>query len=231
MLVEPTLDAARLALDDALRTALANRLAAPASPDAPAGPDAEADALALRRLLAGADAAQRAVILAVWGRIAGATGPLVVHGSAAALLAADRHGLTFQTVADADAALGAVEAGARALIDLDGRPWWGRLLARPALRVVAALPDDPHGRPRALMIAREPGGPTGDDRTFWVTDSAAPEVRIIEALTACGFAAQPLTASAGLKLFMLAGYVQVEDGRLPAAPGALKGVIGAAPVH
>ena len=225
MLVEPTLDAGLLALDDALRTALANRLAASARPDA------ETDALALRRLLAGADAGQAALVKAVWGRIAAATGPLVVHGDAAALLAADRHGLAFQTVADADAALTATEGGARALIDLGARPWWGKLLARPALRVVAALPDDPDGLPRALMIAREPGGPTGDDRTFWVTDSAAPDARIVEALTGCGLAARPLAASAGLKLFMLAGYVQAEDGRLPAAPGALKGVIGAAPVH
>ena len=225
MLVEPTLDPGLLALDDALRTALANRLAVTASPDA------EADTLALRRLLGGADAAQAAVIKAVWGRIAAATGPLLVHGPAAALLAADRHGLAFQTAAEADTALAAVEGGARALIDLGPRPWWGKLLARPALRVVAALPDDRHGQPRALMIARESGGPTGDDRTFWVTDSAAPDARIVEALTGCGLAARPLAASAGLKLFMLAGYVQVEDGRLSAAPGALKGVIGAAPVH
>ena len=39
-----------------------------------------------------------------------------------------------------------------------------------------------------------------------------------------------LPRSDGLKLFMLAGYVQSEDGRLIDAPGSLKGVIGAAPV-
>jgi hypothetical protein len=38
-----------------------------------------------------------------------------------------------------------------------------------------------------------------------------------------------LIAAGGLKLFMLAGYVQAEDGRLASAPGSLSGVIGAAP--
>ena len=39
-----------------------------------------------------------------------------------------------------------------------------------------------------------------------------------------------LIAAGGLKLFMLAGYVQAEDGRLASAPGSLSGVIGAAPI-
>ena len=44
-----------------------------------------------------------------------------------------------------------------------------------------------------------------------------------------GATATPLIEAGGLKLFMLAGYVQAEDGRLSSAPGTLSGVIGAAP--
>ena len=43
-----------------------------------------------------------------------------------------------------------------------------------------------------------------------------------------GFAAEMVANAGGLKLFTLAGYVQREDERLKDAPGALKGVIGAA---
>ena len=149
----------------------------------------------------------------------------------AGLLAADRFGLSARAVADADAALTQAASGAHALIDLAGRPWWGKLLARPELRVVAALPDDRQGVPSALMVATSATGPTGDDRTFWVTDSKAPDARIVEALSACGFVARALASAGGLKLFMLAGYVQAEDPRLASAPGTLNGVIGAAPVY
>ena len=227
MLVEPELDAARLALDRALAGALAERIAVGAA----GGPDAEA--ISLRALLAGGiDARQAAVLRAVWGRIDAATGLTLIATPAAQALAADRFGLAFRTVADAEAALVEAGKGSRALIDLAGpRPWWGKLLARPELRVTAALPDDRHGLPRALMVSSQTPGPTGDDRTFWVTDSALPEPRIVEALTGAGLAARPLIVAGGLKLFLLAGYVQAEDGRLSAAPGALKGVIGAAPVY
>uniref|UniRef100_A0A0N4ZDX9 Transposase n=1 Tax=Parastrongyloides trichosuri TaxID=131310 RepID=A0A0N4ZDX9_PARTI len=51
------------------------------------------------------------------------------------------------------------------------------------LKVIAALPDDAAGAPRALMVGTEAPGPTGDDRTFWVTDSAWPDARIVEALS------------------------------------------------
>jgi hypothetical protein len=108
--------------------------------------------------------------------------------------------------------------------------WWGRLLADPELRVVGALPDDRNGLPRALMVQKTPPGPTGDDRTLWITDSQAPDARIVETMSTSGLAAMPLIAAGGLKLFMLAGYVQPEDGRLASAPGALSGVIGAAPL-
>ncbi|MGV8929833.1 MAG: hypothetical protein ACOH1E_08765 [Brevundimonas sp.] len=225
MLVEPQADSERLALDRALAEALRLRLAV--------GPRTapDADAIALRELLIPMSPAQTAVVRAVLGRIDAATGaPLVVWGPAAQTLAADRFGLSARSASEPEQALAAVRDGARALIDLTpAKPWWGRLLAEPALRVVAALPDDPHGLPRALMIQRVQPGPTGDDRTFWATDSKAPDARIVESLGTAGLVASPLIAAGGLKLFMLAGYVQAEDGRLASAPGNLSGVIGAAP--
>jgi len=224
MLEEPQLDAGRLDLDAALSQALAARLAA----GPVAAPDAEV--IALRQALGRTANPDAAILQAVWGRIAARTGsPVTAAGHQAQLLAADRFGLSFRIAADSEAALAEASAGARALIDLGGgKAWWGRLLARHDLRIVAALPDDRHGVPRALMVSTERPGPTGDDRTFWVTDSSLSDVRVVEALTAAGLAARPLAATGGLKLFMLAGYVQAEDGRLSAAPGALKGVIGAA---
>jgi hypothetical protein len=139
--------------------------------------------------------------------------------------------LSARLAARPDAALKAVRDGARALMDLTpSDPWWGRLLAEPELRVVAALPDHGAGHPRALMVQRTASGPTGDDRTFWVTDSPLSAGRIASALGKAGLAASPLIEAGGLKLFALAGYVQAQDGRLDDAPGSLKGVIGAAPL-
>jgi len=226
MLTEPEEDAERLALDRAVANAVRARLAAGARPR----PDAEA--IALRQTLAGEPPAGSAVLRAVLGRIDAISGaPLVVWGSASQTLAADRYGLSARTAADPDQALAVVRDGARALMDLTSAfGWWGRLLAEPSLRVVAALPDDRHGVPRALMVQKAEPGPTGDDRTFWTTDSAAPAAAIVEALAASGLAASPVIAAGGLKLFMLAGYVQAEDGRLASAPGGLSGVIGAAPL-
>lgn len=226
MLVEPEADTERLALDRAVAEAVRLRIAAGPRPS----PDA--DAIALRELLKDLSPAAAAAVRAVLGRIDAANGPpLVVWGAASQTLAADRFGLTARTTAEPERALAAVRDGARALLDLTpGKAWWGRLLAEPALRVVTALPDDRHGLPRALMVQRAEPGPTGDDRTFWATDSHAPDDRIVETLSAAGLAATPLIAAGGLKLFMLAGYVQAEDGRLASAPGSLSGVIGAAPL-
>ena len=227
LLDEPRVDNDRLVLDQALIEALTDRLAAGTDPS----PDASV--LALRALLAEShDGHQSAMLRALWGRIEARTGlAMVVAGPAAQLLAADRFGLSAQAAADPEAALARAATGARALIDLaTGRPWWGKLLARPDLRVIAALPDDRNGIPSTLMVAATPTGPTGDDRTFWVTDAALSDARIVEALASCGFAGKPLASSSGLKLFMLAGYVQAEDGRLDDAPGSLSGVIGSAPL-
>lgn len=226
MLVEPPEDESRLALDQALIAAARARLAA--------GPRGamDADAIALRQVLRDVPSAERAALRALLGRLEAAAGPPVVAcGPIAQLLAADRWGLAARPVNDAKAALAAALGGQRALIELGARPWWARLLAQPTLKVVAALPDSPVGAPRALLVSTEASGPTGDDRTFWVTDSPHADARIIAALSDAGLAAEPLTAGGGLKLFALTGYVQAEDGRLIGAPGSLTGVIGAAPVY
>ena len=226
MLKEPPQDAARLALDRALAHAVRARLAA--------GPRStpDADAIALREALAGLKPPEIAAARSILGRIDAAQGaPLVVWGPASQVLAADRFGLVARLAAKPEAALKAVHAGSRALMDLTSTStWWGRLLAEPDLRIVAALPDHGAGQPRSVMVQRASPGPTGDDRTFWATDSAAPDTKIISALANAGLAASPLIAAGGLKLFLLAGYVQAEDSRLANAPGALSGVIGAAPV-
>ena len=226
MLEEAPQDPERTARDITLRTALAARLSL-----AGAGrPDAEA--LALRQVLKGASPDETTVLKAVWGRLsAAAEGPLVIWGAAAQVLAADRFGVSGRLAAEPDQALDAAAKDARAVLDLTPqRPWWGRLLARPELKIVAALPDDANARPRVVIVSRRPPGPTGDDRTFWITDSARPDAEIVARLGETGLAAQPMLAGGGLKLFVLAGYVQAEDGRLSGAPGDLTGVIGAAPV-
>ncbi len=226
MLEEPPEDPARLAQDRALAKAVRARLAG-----GPRGtPDA--DAIALRAVLKGLSPAEAAAVRSVLGRIdAGHGAPLIVWGPASQVLAADRYGLVARVAGKPEAALKAARDGARALMDLaPSSAWWGRLLAEPELRVTAALPDHGAGLPRALMVQRAPTGPTGDDRTFWVTDSALAPGRIVPALGAAGLAASPLIEAGGLKLFALAGYVQARDGRLDDAPGDLRGVIGAAPV-
>ncbi len=227
MLTEPPIDERLDALDQAIAEAVRARVQAGAR----VGPDA--DAIALRALLTGGmNRKTWRIVRSVLGRVEAAQGARpVVCGAAALALAADRYGTPTKVFAEADEALTAVRMGSRAILDVQGpRPWWGRLLAMPDVRVVAALPDDAQQRPGALMIARQSPGPTGDDRTFWVTDSPGSEVRIAEALGQSGLSATLLYASGGLKLFMLTGYVQAEDGRLTTAPGSLKGVIGAAPV-
>lgn len=226
LLDEPAEDEARRDADLALMRAMHARASLGPAPS----PDAEA--LAVRAVVDEApDTAGLDLLRGVWGRLDAVGRPaLAVHGAEAALFAADRFGLNLRLVETPEAALAAVSGKGRALIEVGARPWWGRLLARPDLRVVAAFPETRHGRPRALMIAAAPPGPTGDDRTFWTTDSRLPDARIVEALGEAGLATEPLAAAGGLKLFMLAGYVQAEDGRLANAPGDLSGVIGAAPL-
>ena len=227
MLIEPEHDERLLALDRAVVEAVQARM------QAGARPGVDADSIALRALLGeGLDRRAADMVKAVLGRIdaAMAGGVIVACGATAVMLASERYGKAIKPMADPDEALIQVRVGGRAMIDLAGpRLWWSRLLAMPDLRVVAALPDDADGQPRALMISKVFGGPTGGDRTFWVTDSPQPEARVVEALAQGGLVGRMLVSGGGLKLFMLTGYVQEDDGRLAAAPGTLKGVIGTAP--
>ncbi len=226
MLATPEPDAGRQALDRALAEAVKARLAAGAHPTP------EVETIALRRALVGLSAAEAAAARCVLGRLDSANGPaLIVWGPASQVLAADRFGLTARMAATPEAGLAAARKGGRALMDLSAASaWWGRLLAEPRLRVTGALPDHGHGLPRALLVQPADPGPTGDDRTFWVTDSPWTDARIVRSLGEGGLAADPLIAAGGLKLFVLAGYVQADDGRLNGAPGEMSGVIGAAPV-
>lgn len=108
--------------------------------------------------------------------------------------------------------------------------WWGRLLAEPNLKVFAALPCLAAWGPlSALAVAEVEVEPTGDDRTFWVTDAPQSAKAIEDALSRDGVAATLLAEAGGLKLFKLAGFYQANDERLARAPGKLSGVIGAAP--
>jgi hypothetical protein len=226
MLPTPEPDPAREALDRALAEAVRARLAAGPHPTP------EVEAIALRRALAGLTPAEVAAARCVLGRLDSASGAaLTVWGPASQVLASDRFGLTVRMAATPEAALAAARKGGRALMDLTAASaWWGRLLAEPRLRVVGALPDHGHGLPRALLVQPADPGPTGDDRTFWTTDSPLADARIIGRLAEAGLAAEPLIAAGGLKLFVLAGYVQANDARLNGAPGEMSGVIGAAPL-
>lgn len=108
--------------------------------------------------------------------------------------------------------------------------WWGRLLAEPQLKVFAALPClAAWGPMSALAVAAVDIEPTGDDRTFWVTDAPGPAAAVEDALSRDGVAGSLLVEAGGLKLFELSGYYQAQDERLARAPGRLSGVIGAAP--
>jgi chorismate mutase len=108
--------------------------------------------------------------------------------------------------------------------------WWGRLLAEPQLKVFAALPClSAWGPLSALAVAAVDVEPTGDDRTFWVTDAAGPAAAVEATLSRDGVAADLVVEAGGLKLFALAGFYQASDERLARAPGHLSGVIGAAP--
>jgi hypothetical protein len=219
MLTEPTVDEARVAAERALAEAASAVANLPST-------DGDAEVIALRHALEGLSRPQKRMTLAVRGRL---SPPPVVCGPTAGLLAADRHGLGARAVATPEEALKAARSGTPVLIDLTGSPWWGRLLAEPILRVTAALPDD-GTPPRALRIEMRQPGPTGGDRTFWITDSRQPDARIVADLSAAGLIAEPLAEARGLKLFALAGYVQADDPRLADAPGALSGVIGSVPI-
>jgi hypothetical protein len=109
-------------------------------------------------------------------------------------------------------------------------PWWGRLLAEPALTVFASLPCLLSLGPQAaLAVAEAPLEPTGGDETYWVTDAREPAAQVETALGRDGVAARMIADAGGLKLFALAGFHQRDDARLARGPGRLTGVIGASP--
>lgn len=201
------------------------------------------EAQILRRLLAARTVASPQLLVCLWRQMMSDSlarqGPyhLSVWGAREAPRLAELARLRFgpapplKLVAEPAEALAAAKApgGVAVLALTPDNAWWGRLLAEPRLTVFAALPDVTRQGPlAALAVAEVEVEPSGGDETFWVTDAAAAPARIVEALGADGLAASLLAQAGGLKLFSLAGYVQREDQRLARAPGALKGVIGAA---
>jgi hypothetical protein len=124
------------------------------------------------------------------------------------------------------------ETGVVAILSLEpGSGWWGRLLAEPTLRAFAVVPClKVWGAPAALAVGAVDVEPSGGDQTLWVTDAAGPAAAVEAGLGDCGLVGDLLAEAGGLKLFALAGFIQPDDPRLVTAPGALKGVIGAAPL-
>ena len=230
---------------DAADAALLRQLSERASLDAdePAGAEVDlirsADTAALRRLLANPHPGLTpGAIVRVWRELHGrAPASLTVWPGRDPVPVIDHTRLQFGSVvdivlaADPEAALAAAaQPGAAAVLALDSdRPWWGRLLAQPAVKVFAALPClASHGDTTSLAVGLTAPEPTGRDQTFWVTDAPGSVATIVGALGADGVAAEPLASAGGLKLLTLAGFYQASDPRLARAPGRLSGVIGAA---
>ncbi|BBF80925.1 chorismate mutase [Asticcacaulis excentricus] len=121
------------------------------------------------------------------------------------------------------------------ILSLDPRAgaWWARLLAEPQVRVICALPERTPERPKGFAIAALKPEPTGDDVSYWVTDSRLSEAVLTELLGQRGLAAEWLGSTGGMKLFGLSGFVQEDDSRLDPkaekALGSLSGVIGTSP--
>jgi len=202
------------------------------------------EAIAIRELVR-ETRAPAALIVRLWRELAGAqrhasgAPPVTLHSARTPVrtldLARARFGAVgrYQRVEKAEAALAAAKApGGLAVIALDPQDaWWLRMLAEPDLKVISALPDLAGAGPRsALAVARAETGPTGGDETYFVTDAPGPARTVINAIQNAGFVADLIQETHGLKLLALAGYVQAEDPRLDAAPGRLKGVIGASPL-
>lgn len=199
----------------------------------------------MRRLLARPrDAAPASIVVRIWRELVGDSlsrqGPfhLSVFGGRDPVRAVDGARLRFgvapplkMAAKPEDALAAARTLGGVAILSLASEtPWWGRLLAEPKLKVFAALPClAAWGPTNALAVAEVDVEPTGDDRTFWVTDAAGSAKAIEEALGRDGVAGDLIAEAGGLKLFALAGYYQPQDERLARAPGRLSGVIGAAP--
>ena len=201
------------------------------------------EAQVLRRLIAARTSASPQLLVCLWRQMMADSlarqGPyhISVWGGRDALRVVELARLRFSATPPlkmaaepAEALAAAKTLGGVAVLALQGdSAWWGRLLAEPSLNVFAALPDFAHWGPStALAVAQVEVEPSGGDETFWVTDSALPASKIVDALGQNGLAGELIAQSGGLKLFSLAGYVQRGDERLAQAPGELKGVIGAA---
>ena len=203
------------------------------------------EAAILRRLVAAErTAANPSLIVRIWRELIGdslaSQGPFHVSvwggrdPGRAVELARNRFGAApplRQVARPEDAIAAAKTAGGVAVCALTpDSAWWGRLLAEPTLRVFAVLPClTAWGPMAALAVAKVVVEPTGDDRTFWVTDAPGLASAVESALSRDSVAADLIAEAGGLKLFMLAGYYQPDDERLTRAPGRLSGVIGAAP--
>jgi chorismate mutase len=197
------------------------------------------EAQILRRLLASRTAASPQLVVYLWRQIMAESlarqGPYhlsVWGGPRLSELARLRFGAAppLKLAAEPAEAIAAAktQGGVGVLALAPDSAWWGRLLAEPSLNVFAVVPDLGRQAPAALAVAAVEVEPSGGDETFWVTDSALPASKIVEALGRDGLAAEWVASSGGLKLLSLAGFVERSDQRLERAPGALKGVIGAA---
>ena len=203
------------------------------------------EAALLRRLLGRSRAAaSHSLVVRIWRELIGDSlsrqGPFHIHvwggrdPARAAELARHRFGaappMRLATKVE-DVLAAAKTPGGVGVLSLAGdTPWWGRLLAQPSLRVFAALPClAAWGPATALAVAEVQVEPTGDDRTFRVTDAPGSAVDIEAALGRDGVAGDLIAEAGGLKLFSLMGFYMAGDDRLARAPGRLSGVIGAAP--
>ena len=239
---------ARAALGKAIGEAKAQEEGSVAASSSLLRPDREA--MLIRKLIAmPRKAASEQVVVRIWRelisenlRIQGqAKGGLHLnlstgeHSQEVLVWARERFGFapTYGYVNDPPAAIAAArDVRHISVLSLDprGGAWWARLLAEPRVRIIAALPEMSKARPHAVALAAIAPEPTGDDLTFWVSDSAERENKIIDNLSQRGFAAEWLCTAQGLKLFGLSGYVQENDARLGGgALGSLSGIIGAAP--
>jgi hypothetical protein len=111
-----------------------------------------------------------------------------------------------------------------------GDPWFARLLAMPDLSVIDDDLVHDARTPTAFVVSRQWCEPSGEDRTWWLTDSALAPVAMEGRLSDLGFAARHGLSLGGVHLYALSGYVQRDDARLLDAPGRLTGVIGAVPI-
>lgn len=205
---------------------------------APAHGDPAEDAIALRAaLLRVRPGARQAMALRLWREAEGwreRRAAAVWPPDAATFDFGRRRfgeGAALKAAETPEAAIAAVGAEAVAVLALGtGRPWWGRLLARPRLKVFAALPElGAAGRRSALAVREGEVQMSGQDETFWVSDAGGSVAQVEDALARLGFAASIIDEAAGLRLFSFAGYVQAQDERLSRAPGEISGVIGWSP--